>query len=113
LSVWTVILLFSVTEAGFRSGLMWLTFLLVAIAVPERVSDKALAFRNSACESVRANEVLRSVPLRGAASEGENAPIRIHTDSGASQDSGEAPVPYGYVPGYPTGRKGLRSWTRS
>ena len=58
-AVWTIMLFYDVTEAGFRSGLIWLTFLMVAIAVPERVSDKALAFPISACESVgRATEVV-------------------------------------------------------
>lgn len=38
LALWTTLLLYSITEVGFRSGLMWLTFLLGAIAVPERTS---------------------------------------------------------------------------
>jgi exopolysaccharide production protein ExoQ len=83
LSVWTIILLYSVTEAGFRSGLMWLTFLLGAIAVPERASG------------------------------GENAPIRIHTDSGANQDSGRSPSSQQLRARVPYREKGLRSWTRS
>jgi exopolysaccharide production protein ExoQ len=40
LALWTILLFHSITEASFRSGLLWLTFLLVAIAVPERASDK-------------------------------------------------------------------------
>jgi O-antigen ligase len=91
LSVWTIILLYSVTEVGFRSGLMWLTFLLGAIVVPERASDKALAFHISAFDSAGANEVLSSVPLKVTALGGENAPIRIHTGSGANQESGRSP----------------------
>jgi exopolysaccharide production protein ExoQ len=38
LALWTTLLLYSVTEVGFRSGLIWLTFLLGAIAIPERTS---------------------------------------------------------------------------
>ena len=36
LALWIVMLFYSVTEAGFRSGLMWLVLLLVGVAVPER-----------------------------------------------------------------------------
>jgi O-antigen ligase len=36
LALWTIMLFYSVSEAGFRSGLMWVTFLLGAIAVPGR-----------------------------------------------------------------------------
>jgi O-antigen ligase len=36
LAFWAIVLFYSVTEAGFRSGPLWLTFLLVAIAVPVR-----------------------------------------------------------------------------
>jgi exopolysaccharide production protein ExoQ len=113
LSLWTVVLLYSVTEAGFRSGLMWLTFLLGAIAVPERASDKALDFDNLACDSKRTNVALSSLPLKVTALGSENAPIRIRTDGGANRSSDRSPVPCSYGPGYPSGRKGLRSWTRS
>ena len=34
LALWIVFLFYNVTEAGFRSGLMWLVFLLAGIAVP-------------------------------------------------------------------------------
>jgi hypothetical protein len=40
LALWTIILFYSVTEAGFRSGLLWLTFLLGGIAVPGRALDR-------------------------------------------------------------------------
>lgn len=40
LALWTVMLLYCVTEAGFRTGLMWLTFLLGAIAIPKRASER-------------------------------------------------------------------------
>jgi len=63
LSVWTITLLYSVTEAGFRNGLMWLTFLLVAIAAPERASDRAPAFHAS-LDIAGTNAVISSVPLK-------------------------------------------------
>jgi exopolysaccharide production protein ExoQ len=39
LALWAIMLFFSVTEAGFRSGLMWLVFLLGGIAVPGPAED--------------------------------------------------------------------------
>ena len=36
LAVWAIVLFFNVTEAGFRSGLLWFAFLLVAISVKAR-----------------------------------------------------------------------------
>jgi exopolysaccharide production protein ExoQ len=53
LALWTVVLFYSVTEAGFRSGLMWITFLLGAIAVPghaENRGDSAATFEDAATE---------------------------------------------------------------
>ena len=41
LALWTILLFYNVTEAGFRSGLMWLTFLLGAIVVPKRAEAPA------------------------------------------------------------------------
>jgi exopolysaccharide production protein ExoQ len=40
LALWLTMLFYSVTEAGFRSGLIWLTFLLAGVAVPKRTPDK-------------------------------------------------------------------------
>jgi exopolysaccharide production protein ExoQ len=40
LAFWTVILFYNMTEAAFRSGLMWLIFLLVAITVPQTAAAK-------------------------------------------------------------------------
>ena len=37
LAMWTTMLFYSVTEAGFRSGLMWLMLLLAGISVSRRV----------------------------------------------------------------------------
>jgi len=36
MAIWVVMLFFCVTEAGFRSGLMWITVLLATVAVPAR-----------------------------------------------------------------------------
>jgi exopolysaccharide production protein ExoQ len=43
LALWIVALFYSATEASFRSGLMWFTFLLVAIAIPGFVFDESPA----------------------------------------------------------------------
>lgn len=40
LAVWIVILFYSVTEAAFRSGLMWSMFLLATLAVPGHAEDR-------------------------------------------------------------------------
>jgi exopolysaccharide production protein ExoQ len=40
LALWTIMLFYSVTEAGFRSGLMWFMFLLGGMAVPGRAEDR-------------------------------------------------------------------------
>lgn len=40
LAIWTAMLFHSVTEADFRSGLMWLTFLVVGLTVPVRTSQQ-------------------------------------------------------------------------
>ncbi|MGB8540689.1 MAG: O-antigen ligase family protein [Candidatus Acidiferrales bacterium] len=45
LAIWTIMLFYNMTEAGFRSGLMWITFLLGAMAVPARVEERAPSFR--------------------------------------------------------------------
>ena len=39
-ALWSIMLFYNVTEAGFRSGLMWLTFLLGGIAVPAHAEDR-------------------------------------------------------------------------
>jgi len=38
LALWTVVLFYNMTEAAFRGGLLWLTLLLGAIAIPERTA---------------------------------------------------------------------------
>jgi len=40
LALWTILLFYSVSEAGFRSGLIWVTFLLAVTAVPRRAQDR-------------------------------------------------------------------------
>lgn len=40
LACWTVLLFYSVTEVGFRSGLMWFTFLLGGLAVSGRAKNR-------------------------------------------------------------------------
>ena len=39
LALWTVMLFYNMTEAAFKSGLLWLAFLIGAIAIPERVAN--------------------------------------------------------------------------
>lgn len=47
LALWTVVLLYNITEAAFRFQLMWVIFLLVAIVVPERVEQQVRAHRTA------------------------------------------------------------------
>ncbi len=39
LALWTIMLFYNMTEAAFKGGFIWATFLLAAIAVPERAAD--------------------------------------------------------------------------
>jgi exopolysaccharide production protein ExoQ len=41
LALWTIMLFYCVTEAGFRSGLMWVVFLLGSTSGPATVEDRA------------------------------------------------------------------------
>lgn len=45
LAAWTMLLFYNVTEAAFEGGLLLLTFLLLAIAMPETAEDQEAAFR--------------------------------------------------------------------
>ena len=54
-------LFYNVTEAGFRSGLLWITFLLGAITVPELAEDRVHSA--AASEYAGAPERLPSLPL--------------------------------------------------
>lgn len=40
LAIWITMLFYCVTEAGFRSGLMWLLFLLAGVTVPRRAENR-------------------------------------------------------------------------
>jgi O-antigen ligase len=40
LALWTLLVLYNCTEAAFKSQLMWVVFLLGALAVPERVTNR-------------------------------------------------------------------------
>ena len=42
LSLWTIAIFYNMTEAGFRSGLIWLTVLLGGIVIPGRAQAKVL-----------------------------------------------------------------------
>jgi O-antigen ligase len=44
MALWTVMLFYNMTEAAFKSHLMWVVFLLAAIAVRERAKDPASSF---------------------------------------------------------------------
>jgi O-antigen ligase len=46
LAFWITMLFFSATEAGFRSGLMWIVFLLGAVVVPQRIRNRARGREN-------------------------------------------------------------------
>jgi exopolysaccharide production protein ExoQ len=41
LALWTITLFYNMTEAAFKSQLMWVTFLIAAVAVPQRAADRA------------------------------------------------------------------------
>jgi exopolysaccharide production protein ExoQ len=40
LAIWIIMLFYSVTEAGFRSGLIWLVFVITSLSVGERVARR-------------------------------------------------------------------------
>jgi exopolysaccharide production protein ExoQ len=60
LALWLTMLFYSVTEAGFRSGLIWLTFLLAGVAVPRRTPDRV---RNLA--AIQGAEATEKFPFVG------------------------------------------------
>ncbi len=41
-ALWSIMLFYDVTEAGFRSGLIWLALLLVGLSVPGRAEDRVV-----------------------------------------------------------------------
>jgi exopolysaccharide production protein ExoQ len=53
LALWVIMLFYSVTEAGFRAGLMWFAFLMGSISVPERATmRRAIAVDTMICEEL-------------------------------------------------------------
>jgi O-antigen ligase len=44
LGFWTIMLFYNITEAAFKSHLMWVTFVMAVIAVPKRAEDRMHAF---------------------------------------------------------------------
>jgi exopolysaccharide production protein ExoQ len=61
LALWTILLFYSVTEAGFRSGLMWVVFLMGAITVPGLARDRVSAV--SASDSAGTVEPFSVLPI--------------------------------------------------
>ena len=61
LAAWTILLFYSITEAGFRGGLLWVTFLMGALTVPERAEDRVHS--SAVSEYVGTPERLSSFPL--------------------------------------------------
>ena len=61
LALWITMLFYSVTEAGFRGGLMWLMFLLGGIAIPERAMSRVRS--TVPFDGVGAVERVASLPL--------------------------------------------------
>lgn len=61
LALWTILLFYNVTEAAFKGQLMWITFLLGAIALPRRAEER---IRNVArFDNSDAAERLPTLPL--------------------------------------------------
>jgi len=53
LAFWTVMLFYNMTEAAFKFHLMWVVFLVVAIAVPKHAADRV---RTTAFDNVKPNK---------------------------------------------------------
>jgi len=66
IALWTIMLFYNMTEAAFRGGLLWLTFLLGAIAVSERAEDPVRSV--AAVNNSGATKRFAGAPL-GAASQ--------------------------------------------
>jgi hypothetical protein len=59
--MWLVMLFFSVTEAGFRMGMLWTVFLMLGIVVPKRhekqlVGAKSFGFMDARPSYVESTE---------------------------------------------------------
>ena len=55
IALWTIMLFYNMTEAAFKFHLMWVTFLLGAIAVPKRAEDRVRGL--AAVDSASAREI--------------------------------------------------------
>ena len=67
LSMWIVLLFFSMTEAGFRSNLIWLTFLMATVVPPRRAKYR-----------VKKTMAETSIPLHGS----QETPIALPKTAG-------------------------------
>jgi exopolysaccharide production protein ExoQ len=61
MALWTIMLFYCVAEAGFRSGLMWLAFLFVAISVKHRTQVPVTVWP----ENAGSGQLLRQIPIVG------------------------------------------------
>jgi exopolysaccharide production protein ExoQ len=77
IAVWTVMVLHSVTEADFRSGLMWFTFLMGILVMPERAARRV---RNLALDNASNGTTYRS--SLEAINGGDNGCVQPASDSG-------------------------------
>ena len=61
LALWSIMLFYDVTEAGFRSGLIWLAFLLVGLSVPGRAEDRVVGV--AALDSARKPDAISAASV--------------------------------------------------
>ena len=76
LAVWGIVLLYNVTEAGFRSGLMWLTLLFVGLSVPGRSRRKLLDSNIASSDNPRIVDRFHGPPSEIAATDLEDRGAR-------------------------------------
>jgi len=72
MALWTIMLFYCVAEVGFRSGLMWLAFLLVAISVKHRAGVPVTI----SPENASSGQLLRQIPLVGKIQSTEGSSAR-------------------------------------
>ena len=65
-ALWTIALFYNMTEAAFKSQLMWVTFLLVIVVAPERAASHTESLE--AVGAARTSRQLRSTRLEAAGS---------------------------------------------
>jgi O-antigen ligase len=63
-ALWTIMLFYNISEAAFKASLIWLTFLLAAMAVPERAAHHLRSF--AAFNNAGATKRLPGSPLETA-----------------------------------------------